>query len=273
MIMNELKVFEQRELLGKDFRIYGTKEEPLFLAKDVANWIGHSDTSKMVKNIDESEKLIGKMFVSGQNRDVLMLTEDGLYEVLMLSQMPIAKEFKKEVKRILKEIRLTGGHISNSDLMIETYYGSLDVEQKAMVKCLLVNIENKQKENRELQLEVAQSKQIIAEYEPKVTYHDLFLQSTNAVPITLIAKDYGLSAKKLNKLLHELKIQFKQSDIWLLYNEHAKMGYTKSHTYEVNGRSYMSTNWTQKGRLFIYDELKNKMNILPIIEQEDYQEQ
>ena len=97
----ELQVFNQQEVLGKNFTIYGTAQEPLFLAKDVAEWIDHSDTQKMISSIDEDEKLMRTLFLSGQNRQAWFLTEDGLYEVLMQSRKPIAKQFKKQVKEIL----------------------------------------------------------------------------------------------------------------------------------------------------------------------------
>lgn len=90
--------------------MYGTVEEPLFLAKDVAGWIEHSDVHKMVASIDEDEKLSGTLFLSGQNREAWFLTEDGLYEVLMQSRKPQAKDFKKGVKEILKSIRKTGSY-------------------------------------------------------------------------------------------------------------------------------------------------------------------
>ena len=90
----ELKVSKQQEVLGKEFKVYGDFENPLFLAKDVANWIEHSDVSTMLRVVDEDEKLTQTMFVSGQNRTVWMITEDGLYEILMRSDKPIAKEFK-----------------------------------------------------------------------------------------------------------------------------------------------------------------------------------
>ena len=100
---NELKIIDERELLGKEFKIYGDFENPLFLAKDVAEWIDYdiSNVSKMVNNVDEDEKLITRI----NNTSATFLTEDGLYEVLMLSTKPIAKQFKKEVKKILKLIR------------------------------------------------------------------------------------------------------------------------------------------------------------------------
>lgn len=109
--MKELQMIYNQEVLGKEFHIYGTVEEPLFLAKDVAKWIEHSDVSMMLRKIDEDEKLIQTLFVSGQNRNMWFLTENGVYEVLFQSRKPIAKQFKKQVKTILKEIRKTGGYI------------------------------------------------------------------------------------------------------------------------------------------------------------------
>ena len=96
----------KQEVLGKEFKMYGTIEEPLFLAKDVAEWIEHTDLSRMVNLVDEEEKLKRTLYVSGQNREMWFLTEDGLYEVLMQSRKPIAKQFKKQVKEILKSLRL-----------------------------------------------------------------------------------------------------------------------------------------------------------------------
>lgn len=124
--MNDLKIIEQREVLGKEFKIYGDFENPLFLAKDVANWIEHSDISTMMRTVDDNEKLIQTLFVSGQNREMWFLTEDGLYEVLMQSRKPIAKEFKREVKQILKTIRKHGLYakeelLDNPDIAIAAF--------------------------------------------------------------------------------------------------------------------------------------------------------
>lgn len=109
-----LIIINKQEIMGREFTIYGSKEEPLFLAKDVAEMIEHSDTSKMIKNVDDDEKLMRTMFLSGQSRECLFLTEEGLYEVLMQSRKPIAKAFKKEVKVVLKSIRLNGAYIPNA---------------------------------------------------------------------------------------------------------------------------------------------------------------
>ncbi|WP_042261936.1 BRO-N domain-containing protein, partial [Clostridium perfringens] len=155
----DIKVIDERSVLGKDFKVYGTTENPLFLAKDVAEWIDYSykdsrktarDTSKMLKTIDEEEKLVGTLFLSGQNREAWFLTEDGLYEVLMQSRKPIAKEFKKEVKKILKQIRLTGGAVRNEEEFIKNYFPSFSEEVKqAMVLDLRKQNEKIQKELEE----------------------------------------------------------------------------------------------------------------------------
>ena len=108
--MNNIKVIDEREVLGFDFKVYGNADNPLFLAKDVAKWIGYDKSSinKMINSVDEDEKLNGTIFRAGQSREMWFLTEDGLYEVLMQSRKPIAKEIKKKVKEILKELRKGG---------------------------------------------------------------------------------------------------------------------------------------------------------------------
>ncbi|AFA46947.1 BRO family protein [Acetobacterium woodii] len=109
--MSEIKVINEQEVLGKEFKIYGDIISPLFLAKDVAAWIEHNKPSEMLNKVDDEEKLKAIISHSGQNREMWFLTEYGLYEVLMQSQKPKAKVFKKEVKAILKQIRMTGGYI------------------------------------------------------------------------------------------------------------------------------------------------------------------
>lgn len=111
----EIQIVEKQEVLGRMVNVYGSFENPLFLAKDVAEWIEYRKTSNgiydvfnLLKSVDEDEKLIRTLFVSGQNRDVWMLTENGLYEVLMQSRKPIAKGFKKGIKEMLKSIRKHG---------------------------------------------------------------------------------------------------------------------------------------------------------------------
>ena len=143
--MNELQIIEQREVLGKEFTIYGDLENPLFLAKDVAIWIEHTDLSRMVNIVDENEKALYTMYrVDGSTNKQWFLTEDGLYEVLMQSRKPIAKQFKTEVKKILKTIRLNGMYatdklLDNPDLAIQAFTKLKEEREKR--KALEIKIE------------------------------------------------------------------------------------------------------------------------------------
>lgn len=104
---NEIQVLDDRYILGKKVRTYGDIENPLFLARDVAEWIEHSNARMMLKSIDDEEKVcVNNPYASSGQQEQWFLTEDGLYEVLMQSRKPIAKEFKKKVKNMLKDLRM-----------------------------------------------------------------------------------------------------------------------------------------------------------------------
>ncbi len=135
---------------------------------------------------------------------------------------------------------------------------------------IAAQLEAKEQENQALLLETNAKTQIINELKPKADYTDAILRNKGLVTITQIAKDYGMSGQAMNDLLHELKIQYKQSEQWLLYREYQDKGYTHSETIPITRRSgftdiTMQTKWTQKGRLFIYGLLKGR-GILPVIE-------
>ncbi len=126
--------------------------------------------------------------------------------------------------------------------------------------------------NEKLQLESKMKDQVIKELKPKADYTDMILKNKGLVTITQIAKDYGMSGKEMNKILHERGIQYKQSGQWLLYKQYQGKGYTHSETIDITRSDgmtdvKMTTKWTQKGRLFLYDLLKTN-NILPDIEKE-----
>ena len=126
-----------------------------------------------------------------------------------------------------------------------------------------------------LTAEVSVKNQIIGELKPKADYYDEILKNPGLVTITQIAKDYGMSGKKMNGILHDLGIQYKQSGQWLLYDKYSKNGYTHSETVDIvrlDGRRdvKMNTKWKQKGRIFLYNMLKEN-GIVPMIEQENAQ--
>lgn len=136
---------------------------------------------------------------------------------------------------------------------------------------LLTELKKEKEEKKKLQLQNKQKDQLIGELKPKADYTDRILKNKGLVTTTQIAKDYGMSAQEMNKLLHDLKVQYKQSGQWLLYSKYHNKGYTHSETIDIvrsDGTPdiTMNTKWTQKGRLFLYNLLKSK-NVLPIIEQ------
>ena len=120
--------------------------------------------------------------------------------------------------------------------------------------------------------QVVEQQKVIEELQPKASYYDMILQCKDLIATTVIAKDYGMSAKKFNAMLHDMGIQFKQGDTWVLYSKYQGNGYlkVKTHNYpdsEGVQHSKEHSYWTQKGRLFLYDFLKQD-DILPLIERE-----
>lgn len=278
--MENIQVIKKAELLGHSFTVYGTAENPMFLAKEVAECIdyaktsqGYYDVSRMVGTVDEEEKHLRTIFVDGRNYEMWFLTEDGLYEVLMQSRKPIAKEFKKGVKEILKTIRKTGGYISTKqdDTPEEIMARALTIAQSTLAK----------REERLKQLE-AQTEQQQATIEiqteeikkaaPKVSYYDNHLQSVNALTTTQIAKEIGMSAEKLNSKLKELGIQFKQSGQWLLKSPYDKWGMNETRTNiftseRGNTHTNIYTVWTQRDRRFIIALYENGWDVKKAIKQ------
>ncbi|HDR7611146.1 TPA: Bro-N domain-containing protein [Bacillus mycoides] len=162
--MSQLQVVHTQEVLGKAFTVYGTKELPMFLAKDIADWIDYSksNVSKLVNMVDDDEKMNVTVLRAGQNREAWFLTEDGLYEVLMQSRKPIAKQFKKQVKAVLKEIRLNGGYIV-----------AHEEEDDSIIMARALLVAQKAIERKEQQLLEAHS--VIEEQAPKVEKFEKFL--------------------------------------------------------------------------------------------------
>ena len=252
---NQISVLKQTELCGQQFMVYGSAQEPLFVASDVAVMLNHPNVSELVKLVDDDEKLTSTILRSGQNREVWMLTENGLYEILMQSRKPIAKQFKKGVKAVLKEIRTNGGYIATTQE---------DTPELIMARALQVaqtTIDKHQQMLEQANERIVLQSEQLKQQAPKVKSYDEYISSDGTFSATQIAKEYGWGAKTLNNKLREMGVQYKQHGQWLLFAKYSGKGYTKSvpHAFtHADGRVdvRMSTVWTAKGREYIHSLLK-----------------
>lgn len=270
----QIQVLKQTELLGHQFTVYGTAENPMFLAREIAECIDYDKTSlnKLVASVDDDEKGRNIIPTPGGNQQVWFLTEGGLYEVLMQSRKPIAKQFKKGVKQILHEVRTTGGYISTKqeDTPEEIMARALTIAQATLAK----------REERLKQLEVENAqKQIIIERKdeeisikddtikvlaPKGKCYDEIMSSEGLVTTNMIAAFLGVSAIKLNKLLCEWGVQYRQSSVYFLTAKYRSKGFTKHvpYPYMDNGvqKSREHMYWTESGRKFGIEQFNDKLS-------------
>jgi prophage antirepressor-like protein len=265
MSTNSIQVLKQTELLGRQFTVYGTAENPLFLAKDVAECIdyakrsnGSYNTTMMLQSVDEEEKVANIVDTLGGNQQVWFLTEDGLYEVLMQSRKPIAKQFKKGVKQILHEVRTTGGYIAThqDDTPEEIMARALTIAQATLSK-REERLKQLEAQTEQQQATIKIQTEEIKQAAPKVSYYDNHLQSVNTLTSTQVAKQIGMDAEKLHRKMKEIGILYKQSGQWLLYSPFSTWGLhaTRTQTYTRNDGSIgtsVYTVWTTKGIRFIH---------------------
>lgn len=253
---SEIKTFEHPEF--GSIRATEQNGEPWFCGKDVAALLGYANVkAALADHVDAEDKQILQRseittLENVPNRGMTFINESGLYSLVLSSKLPNAKKFKRWVtSEVLPAIRRTGGYIAAKEE---------DTPEEIMARALLIANDTIQR----------QKKQIEAD-RPKVSYCDEILRCENAILTTTIAKDYGMSAVAFNRKLNELGIQYKRGGTWFLYDRYADKGYTRSETYKYtdgDGRNCasVSTKWTQKGRLFLYEQLK-EAGITPCVEQ------
>lgn len=267
--MNKLQVFSYE---GNEVRTVRMGEETWWVLKDVCEILNLTTPAKVSERLEEDEVSLTHITDSiGRKQETTVVSESGLYNVILRSEKPEAKKFKRWVTHeVLPSIRKVGLYatpetaeklLSDPDFLIEALRELKAIRAKNAVLSETVSIQNQQ----------------IAEMKPKAGYYDVILACKDAVAITTIAKDYGKSGQWLNDYLHTLGVQFKQGNIWLLYQKHAEHGYTCTRTHNYTGtdgeqHSKVHTYWTQKGRLFIYELLKSH-GWLPLIEQNDFEEE
>ena len=193
------------------------------------------------------------------------IPENMVYRLGFKANNEVAQRFQAVLAdEVLPSIRKHGAYMTE-----ETLEKAL-LNPDGLIK-VLTALKNEQAKTKALKEETAKQRQLIGELKPKADYTDKILASKGTVPITAIAKDYGMSGRAMNKVLADLKIIYQMAGQWLLYSRYQAKGYTHSKSFAFNhadGRPdvKMTTEWTQKGRLFLYQKLKNH-GILPMIEQ------
>lgn len=262
--MEEIKIISKSTFLDKEIDVWGSVENPLFRANDVQNWLGLKNVSRAVANVDEEERLNLKLSRGGS---MWFLTEEGVYELLMQSRKPIAKQFKKGVKAILHEIRTKGGYIASS---------VNDTPEAIMARALKIadeTLKRNEQRVRELEAQTEQQAQIIGIQQkeltvaaPKVKYYDDTLASTDCLTTTQVADDLGISARALNQQLSNAGIQYFQSGSWHLKGKYREWQLASTRTYNyIKGDGSTGTKvnlvWNQRGKRFILALYNNDFNV------------
>lgn len=249
--MKETQIFNFGD---EEVRTLVINYEPYFVGKDVADILGYSNTAKAIRDhVDEEDKTQNDSFTVNGTAPVL-INESGLYSLVLKSKLPSAKQFKRWVtKEVLPTIRKHGAYLTDQK-----------IEEALLNPDVLINLATQLKEER---IGCLIAEQRVNELQPKADYYDKILANPGLLPISVIAKNYGMSANKMNQVLHDLGVQYKQGGTWLLYSNYQNEGYTHTEMKLWEGSTKMkpNTKWTQKGHLFIYDFLK-KHDILPTIE-------
>ena len=274
--MTNLTVFENPEF--GSIRTIELDGEPWLVGKDVAAALGYSNTKDaLASHVDDEDKRILQRseiatienhipksvlpvnFVSADvpNRGLTIINESGLYSLVLSSKLPTARKFRRWVtSEVLPSIRKTGGYVA----LPKDYPSALRALADAEEKRLALLAENERQQ------------QVIADFEPVKQYVDIILQSKGSLATSQIAADYGISARELNRILHDEGIQHKVNSQWILYRGHMGKGWTDSRTIQFthsDGRpdAKMMTYWTQKGRMMIHNLLAQR-GIVPVMDRE-----
>ena len=228
-MQNQIQIFENKEF-GK-LEVLTFDGQPYFPATECAELLGYARPHNAISRHCRGSLKRGVIDKLGREQEKIYIPEGDLYRLIIRSKLPAAVRFEAWVcDEVLPSIRKSGVYIAEELL----------AENEELLECL----------------------NLLA---PKALYYDVILQSPHTLPVSVIAKDYGMTAVAFNRLLHSLGVQYKICGTWLLYKRYHGKGYTISRTYQLGGEVYVHTCWTQKGRQFLYDLLK-WYGILPTVE-------
>lgn len=253
--MNELRIFENPQF--GEVRTLEEGERVLFCGKDVCTALGYKDTTNAMKQ--HCHGVVKRHLTDslGREQETNFIPEGDIYRLAARSELPGAAAFESWIfDEVLPSIRRNGLYatekttaqlLEDPDFLIQT----------------LQSLKEEREQRRHLEKCSRILEQRVSEYEPKARYVDEILKCPGCVLISQIAEDYGMSAKALNKLLHEEGVQYNMGGQWLLYKEHQNKGLTRSETVRItrsDGRpdTVIHTKWTQKGRLYINQILEKR---------------
>lgn len=270
--MDEIKILHKSTFLGKEIDVWGTFENPLFRASDVANWLHNTNVSNMVKKVDEDE--VTKFNLGSRQGETLFLTENGLYEILMLSRKKDAKQFKKGVKKILHEIRTKGGYLATTqndtpatilaramkvadEVIAEHEQRIKELEEQGRRQEIVIEQKDAQIDAQDKQIKIAA---------PKADYYDKTLASTSCMTTTQVADDLHTTAHALNRKLQEIGIIYSQSGQWHLKMPYKGWNLASTRTFnrqKENGDilTKVTLVWNQRGKRFILALYNNGFDV------------
>ena len=253
--MKKIKVFKH-EMFGEIRTMTDEKGETFFVGTDVAKALGYKNPNDALsKHVEEEDKLVSRIAISGQRRNVNIINESGLYSLILSSQLEQAKAFKHWVtSEVLPQIRKTGGYIPTKDAEGRQL---TDLE----ILALAVKIQQKTIEEQDRAIEALA---------PKAEYCDEVLDSVSCFTTTQVAKELNMTVHDLTRLLLAKKVMYKQSGQYLLYADLARKGYARNRThghYDAEGDHHTRTYlvWTERGRRFIHRIVKNEEITIPFI--------
>ena len=294
---NNLSVFMFE---GANVRVLEINREPWFVAKDVCLFFDDKNHNRSVGRVDQDDKKLYEFSTAGGKQKLTVVNESGLYALLFAMQPQKAhkgvsdeypletveriaklRRFKRWVtSEVLPSIRKHGGYIAgqesqemtDAELLAKALTVANNVMEQRAQRIAALEAENNllDEQNKTLLIANEAANATIAQMKPKVDYYDLVMSSKNTLTTTQVAADFGLSAVRLNQMLNAWKIQYKINNQWILYQQYKDKGYVRSVAKPVktNGGYRFcaeSTQWTQQGRLFLYDILK-KNGIIPVCE-------
>lgn len=251
--MNNIEIFRNAEF--GEIRTLKIDNKPYFVAKDVAKALGYSNPRKAI--IDHCRGVTKRDTPTSSGvQSMSYINEGDLYRLIIKSKLPSAERFETWVfDEVLPMIRKTGGYISNDELFVNTYLPFVDDTTKLLFTQTLKTVrkQNEIIENQNKQIENQQSQ--LEEQEPKVTYYDDVLKKKGLINTSIIAKDLGLYAAKLNEIMHVNRILFKNGKNWYPYEEYKWLiidGYADYESYREEKYKPV-LKWTEKGRKWIVD--------------------